>query len=541
MTTPHTQLPKASRSTPYPDNVRTPEGGNALLDRALRYLRRFWKNNRGNYAVVFALSLAPLTTAVGAAVDLSRAVLVHNRLTHALDAAGLAVGGAVGQSEERLRALAQDFFNANYPATELGTPGQITVQSTERIVTISASAEVSTLIMGLVGIDAITVAATTEVTRETKGLEVVMVLDNTGSMNSSNKIGALRDAAEELVHILFGDAAYPEKLRASLVPFVTAVNIKNDEFSMDWIDTDARSTWQGTNFFEEDGERISHLELFDRMDVEWKGCVESRAAPYDVLDTPPDPGNPDTLFTPYLWPDEPDNGDNEYHNKYLPDERKNKECKKKDLDCIQRSLRKYGRNSPSIDDSPSSTRGPNMSCANPLVPLTNNRDYLLDRIRGMKAWNNSGTNAAAGLSWGWRVLSPTPPFTTGKAYDDPDYKKALILLTDGENTIFGGWNSHNRSNYSSYGYLAQERLGTSNRGTAANRINDKVAELCTNIKAQGIRIYTITFRLNSNSVREVFRNCASEPKLYFDSPSNEELRTVFQKIAQDLSNLRISK
>ena len=63
-----------------------------------------------------------------------------------------------------------------------------------------------------------------------KRLEIVLVLDNTGSMQLGGKIDALRVAAQDMVDILFGDEQTPEKLFMGLVPFVATVNIgKNME------------------------------------------------------------------------------------------------------------------------------------------------------------------------------------------------------------------------------------------------------------------------------------------------------------------------
>ena len=118
--------------------------------------------------------------------------------------------------------------------------------------------------------------------------------------------------------------------------------------------------------------------------------------------------------------------------------------------------------------------------------------------------------------------------------------KAIILLTDGEN-VLGTQNNHNGSYYTAYGYLAEGRLGTTNGWTASNRLDDKTAQICENIKERGIRLYTITFQVSSSSTQTLMRECATSPSLYFDSPSNEELTTVFQAIARDLSNLRLSR
>lgn len=505
------------------------------VERVSDVVRRMLAHTGGNYALMFALSLLPITASVGAAVDMSRALLVKARLSQALDAAGLAVGGMTGLSETQAIAVANSYFNANYPVHEIGTPGTLSVRVTDQTVTLSAAANLETSVLAAVGIDQISVSMATEITRESKGLEVVMVLDNTGSMNSNGKIGALREAAGELVDILFGSQAHPEKLKAALVPFVTSVNIKGQGFSMDWMDTTAESPYHGSNFEPtNEGTRHNHFDLFDGItNAAWKGCVEARPAPYDTDDTPPNPGIPATRWVPYFWPDEPDTSYS-YSNNYMYDR------KRGDEENRQRSTRKYQNRSGSIDEYPSTTYGPNKSCPQPVVPLTNDRDHLLQEINAMRAWNNSGTNIPLGLVWGWRVLSPASPYTEGTSYTDPEVTKALILLTDGDNVVVSQ-NTHNRSDYTGYGYLDQQRLGTDSVYWAEQRLNEKVSELCGRIKAEGVRVYTITFQLNSSSLTQIFRSCASNPDLYFNSPSNEELRLAFQAIAKDLSNLRISR
>jgi hypothetical protein len=37
------------------------------------------------------------------------------------------------------------------------------------------------------------------------------------------------------------------------------------------------------------------------------------------------------------------------------------------------------------------------------------------------------------------------------------------------------------------------------------------------------------------------RACATDPEMYYNSPSNEELDSIFQDIAKGLADLRISK
>lgn len=484
-------------------------------------------------ALIFAIALLPLTAATGAAIDLNRAFIVEQRLERALDAAGLAVGTAPTATDAEMKALAQSFFDANYDDAETGVPSEVLAVSANGRITLSATAELPTTIMKVVGYDTMTVSSKVEIVRESKSLEIAMVLDNTGSMASNGKIGALRTAAEDLVKIMFGDQENPPLLRMALVPFVTAVNIKSDGFDMNWMDQNGDSRFHGENFDPNKGP-TNHFTLFNNIkNTSWKGCVEMRPEPYDTLDTAPSAGNADTLFVPYFWPDGSDK-DNDYKNDYTDDETNGNGPKR------QRNGGKYTNANISVDETPSSTKGPNRSCARPLVPLTNSKTTLLTEIDAMAAWYDSGTNIAEGLAWGWRVLSPGEPFTEGKSYSDPDVQKAIILLTDGNNEIVSQ-NTDNNSDYTSFGFVGTGRLGVTSRSAARDIVDDKVAEMCGRVKDEGVRVYTITFQLNSSSLAEVFRDCASEPELYFNSPSNEELKRTFQAIAFDLSNLRIAR
>lgn len=505
----------------------------AVKTRLRSHLGRFAGDQRGNLAMIFALSLLPLSAAAGAAIDLNRAFIVQQRLERALDAAGLAVGASPAATIEQMQAMAQSFFDANYNENELGVPGELMLTPGDGRMTLAATAELPTTVMKIVGFDSLTVGSEIEVIRESKALEIAMVLDNTGSMAWNGKIGALRTASEDLVSILFGDQDNPELLRMSLVPFVTAVNIKADGFDIKWMDEDGESEYHGENFDKKKGP-TNHFELFAGIgNAEWKGCVEMRPEPYDTLDTAPTSSNPDTLFVPYFWPDEPDTERNA-HNNYANDRKGGKKKSR------QKYSPKYIGYNVSVDETPSSTTGPNKSCARPLVPLTNSKSTILNEVRAMEPWYNSGTNIAEGLAWGWRVLSPGAPFTEGSSFNDPDVQKALILLTDGNNEIVSQ-STFNKSDYTSFGYIGKKRLGTNKISNARKIIDEKVAEMCGRVKDEGVRIYTITFQLSSPSLQEIFEECATEPELYFDSPSNEELREAFQAIAYDLSNLRLAR
>ena len=159
--------------------------------------------------------------------------------------------------------------------------------------------------------------------------------------------------------------------------------------------------------------------------------------------------------------------------------------------------------------------------------------------------NNSGTNVAEGLTWGWRVLSPEEPFSQGAPYADAETQKVLVLLSDGRNQIVRNGEA-TQSDYTSYNYLAAGRLGSTNDYLVAERaVDEKVKRVCEKVKAQGIRLYTVLFQVDFDRTKEVFRNCASKgddgKPLYFYVPAASELETAFARIGEDLTSIRISR
>ena len=203
-------IPSEHQSVDMQRKGTTQGKANGNCERPDGVLNRLWRCRHGGIAIIFALTAVPLILAAAAAVDISRMLIVRTRLGYALDAAGLAVGSSEG-SEEQLQNVMQTFFDANYPEEELGIPATPDMEIDGNIICLTAHADVDTTLLQIIGIDEFTVNANNEIVRETTGLEVVLVLDNTGSMFGS-KLTALEDASEDLVDILFGQEEVAEKL-----------------------------------------------------------------------------------------------------------------------------------------------------------------------------------------------------------------------------------------------------------------------------------------------------------------------------------------
>jgi hypothetical protein len=103
-----------------------------------------------------------------------------------------------------------------------------------------------------------------------------------------------------------------------------------------------------------------------------------------------------------------------------------------------------------------------------------------------------------------------------------------VLLTDGEN--FGG---------SGDSYRGVFGIGTD----AQSAMDARLRILAANIKAQGIKIYTIQLGSDGLGSQQLLKDVASAPDApyYNDAPDAAALQQVFQQVANNLTQLRISR
>lgn len=463
---------------------------------------RLREENRGSVFPLFAFSIIPLIGASGLAVDATKAFMVKDQLQKSIDAAALAAGNA--SSVDNMQGDAQQFFDANFHFDSSLAAHQavnVVVDSIEDTIMITASADVPTSFMTVFGMDKISVSADTLVRRQTRGMELVLVIDNTGSMRWSGKLDAAKTAAADLVDIVYGNEETVEDLYVGLVPYVAFVNVGNSHTS--WL----RPVAAGGR------------DLSDFSPTTWKGCVMARSGDDDRNDDPP----AESIFDAYFWEDtipHSSGGDNSWI---------------------------WGDGSFHINEDHASGVGPNGGCADPIIPLQTSKTTVKTAIAGMEYWPRGGTHVNTGLVWGWRVISPRwrglwgapTPVELPLDYDNTQMEKVVVLLTDGNNeyisSAIGG------SHYSAYGRIVD--FGFATIDDAEEELNDRTTDTCVAMKAQGIIMYTITFGSSpSAAIRTLMQNCATDPNThYFHAPNNATLQTIFRAIGQQLSNLRIEK
>lgn len=540
------------------------------------FLRRFAGDRRGNVAIFTALAALPLLAAAGVAIDTARASRSHNALQVAVDSAALAaaasdkvnmVGLTTAQKATRrkeLEDLARNYVKSNY--ADEGAEATITVDVTDTTLTVSGQKLYPTTLMSLVGYKTVGIDARAEVNLQggiSENIEIILVMDTTGSMNQNNRLRDAKLAAKDLITTVLGDAKSDDKVKFALVPFSGSVNVGADKLNSGWIDTTGKASvskvnftdaayhnmqgWNDMKYVNSKGQTVS---------LPWNGCVEARLGDLAVNDTAPSVTKPDTLFTPYFAPDESSSGNESFPNSSyvsLSNEKKNISGSKTDAKRQANQTKYATKTFTSLTGA-----GPWYNCAaSAIVPLTTDRTTIEAGIDAMEGRGN--TVLPEGFTWGWRVMSPSQPFPEGAAYNDKKWRKVLVFMTDGENDVSVDANTLNGSYYTAYGYakapLAKNRFGTTTSSKAIGQLDAKLTTACTNLKANAepredpknkaktipsIEIYTIAFQAPS-AAKTLLKSCATSEGYYIDAANGTELKDAFKAIGARLKTMYLSK
>jgi Flp pilus assembly protein TadG len=591
-----------------------------------RHSRRAFLHDRaGNVAMMWGLMGTVLVGLIGLTVDFTRAQSIRNAMQNAADGAALVAERSSNLSMGARTDAARAFFDAEvgdmisdvtFTVQQLPTGGHRVEARYPMPVSL---ARIISDEDWVIGVEAEAQA------QASPPIEVALVLDNTGSM--SNDMNALRSAASDLAadllsldgdtvrvalvpfvaqvnignqqsHLAWidqaGAAPYNgELLEDRSIAFrtrttnganATGSNCENistlptgypagSPYRLTWRrggGLGAGSSNRCYAWTPADG--VSHLQLFNMIaNEDWKGCVEARPEPFDITDQAPNVATPASMFVPFFWLDTTDGYSNSYFTDTVGDIPNATMSTSMGGSSSTRNMQearmfnpfKYRNNNATIVTSAPNTRGPNRGCPTPVVPLTSDDSIIQTNIVAMRHWSGGGTNQAEGLAWGWRVLSPTPPFTEGAAYG-PDVRKVIVLMSDGENTNVGS-DPVMSSDYSAYHHLGlwsdyadgsllgqliggilhgilppQYRRNINNSSQYVTYVNEREAALCTNIKNEDIEIYTVIFRETDQDTENLMRNCASGNDHFFRADNAQELAQAFDAIGSGIGSLRLT-
>ncbi|HKP79635.1 MAG TPA: pilus assembly protein TadG-related protein, partial [Phenylobacterium sp.] len=279
-------------------------------------------DERGNVAIVVALSIAPLCVAGLGAVDLARATNAKSQLQDALDAAALSAARSTAQTDSELKTAGDRVLAQNLAlGDDFDLASSTFHATTDGKVVASAQLNIRPFIAGLLSEGVMSIDATTEVVRSSVKVEIALVLDTTGSMTEGTKLADMKKAAKDFVtkmEEVSKKSVEPDTVRISLVPFSNAVRVDETLYrNATWIDQSGVSPINDEIFTTATGvQHANRFTLFSDLGATWRGCVEMRQAPYDVQDTAPAVGTPATLYTPYFAVDEPDSKTSGYAADY---------------------------------------------------------------------------------------------------------------------------------------------------------------------------------------------------------------------------------
>ncbi len=482
----------------------------------LKKFFRFLSEVTGNVTIIFALGGIPMIAAIGAAVDYGRASASNAVIQAAADAAAIAAAADPKISDAKMTEIVNSYLVANGVDKAVVKISKVEVNADKKTGTVGVkvSGQFNTSLMNLVGISSLEIGGISEVQTGGQALEVALVLDNTFSMSEQGRLDGLKVAAHAMINQLFAANGGTADVKASIVPFADYVNVGMSHRNESWLDvpadtskTEAHNVWVPSNCKNVPVDGVTGAVRQEcvwtetaaqqtyTIDYKWEGCVGSRSA---ALDT-----RIDALSTHYVGL--LDNDQQGWHN---------------------------------------------VACGQAVTPLTSNASKLNADISSMDVTHDQSgqlytdtdiseapqTYIPAGLLWGWNMLDENVPFTEGKsksALADVRGSKALVLMTDGDNTL---------SPYD-YPWHVESPFDPAtgfdpNWGSIADQ---KTAELCENIKAAGITIYTVSLKVTKPASLQMLENCASSPTLAFNADDNTALLAAFKQIADTMMAVHITR
>lgn len=171
-----------------------------LMRRTHRRVRRFQGDERGSMILFGLFILILMLWAGGMGVDLMRLENQRTTLQNTLDRAVLAAAD-LDQTEDA-RLVVEDYFEKAGLAAYLDTVTVETTGAAFKRVSATASADVNTLFMNMLGVDRINAGGAATAEEGISELEISLVLDVSGSMgeqsaSGNTKLKDMQDAAKE--------------------------------------------------------------------------------------------------------------------------------------------------------------------------------------------------------------------------------------------------------------------------------------------------------------------------------------------------------
>lgn len=456
---------------------------------------QFMRDNRGGVAIIFGLSLLVLLMCAGVAVDFARGQSTKSSLQQDLDATLLFVGkqkileGSTYDYQSAAQTYIENLQRENHASSTIDIK---VTEPQQNLLKASAVVTMQTSLMKVFGVASMDVAAESEASIGQQPVEIALVLDNTSSMQGS-KIDALKNAATNLVDTVYSGPNADQNVKISVVSFAEYVNVGLGNRNMPWMSVpNDTSTTQNV------------CSTYQQPTVVPGSCHDV-AVTY-MIDGVPTPSTYQQCDYTY-GPPVTTCGDQTTTTKWYG--------------CA--GSRAYPLNTLDQDYSTPVPGIMNVSCPNEITPLTNQKNDVKNAISAMSVTGN--TYIPSGLMWGLATLSKDAPYDQSEdVVNGQKVRKIMVLMTDGFNTL-----------------SMTDPYDGSHRGSDTTQANAYTQELCTNIKAQKITVYTVAFEVTDSNIKTILQGCASSGDKYFSAANGSELQEAFAKIAADMAPLHLTQ
>lgn len=469
--------------------------GTSAQSRCRARLGEFAGDTKGNVMMTFGLMAFSLFGMVGGAVDLGRWLNARDQTIMAVDAAVLAAGQALQTNpadEAGAVAVAMAYYNANKTSriTTINDTVGFEVTNNGGMIQATGNVELKTYILGILdphrtlGLHELPLFAANElpqaIIKQESDIgfnrEVSLMLDVSGSMGSGTKLADMKYAAKDLVNLIMKDPGADTWTKVAVVPFSGDVRPPAAIRTLVTPPTSNPSWPSSRSIVTSTGGKKGGTTTTTYYRT---NCIAERS------------------------------GTNAYTNEV------------------------GGTTSNFV--MPTYTKD-SASCSTPssgeMTPLKNDKTAILAKIQNLTL--GGGTAGHLGTAWAYYFLSPewngVMPSSANHAqpYGTEKLKKIAILMTDGEYNY----------QYDSQGYST----GLSIAGSSVNGKTSaqQAVELCTNMKADGIEVYTVGFELGGNQTAiNTLANCASGADHAYIADNGAALKAAFRDIAIKLTELHL--
>lgn len=465
-------------------------------------LARFRQDDEGNVAMIAALSVIPILSVVGLAMDLQLTSTQRAGVQAAVDSAVIAGAKSLqaGSSQEEIAIDVNNYVAALISQNSRGTECNsvmVTVGQDEETIDASVSCTQKTTLSHVFGRKTMAFNVRSGSAYGVGDVEVAMVFDVSGSMNDSNRMTSLKAAANDAL-----DVFLPKDASTGTTPGEGVLISMTSYDHM--INAD--------EFFED----VTGLKPKRKVDVEYEECTKvSSSSGKKKKGKGKGKGGSKTCEQ---WETKvkqftiestcvAERGNPEAFTDVAPG-------KDAWIEPAQYTVKtKY--NSSTMAAVPTSV---SVDSCNPYgpQPLTNDRGALDKYVKDLEP--HGGTAGHMGFAWGWYSLSPNwknvwPSISEPAEYNSGKTTKAIIMMTDG-----------------AFLHAVDNSLGTS---------SEQAVLMCDAIKDEGILIYTVAFQA-PKAGKDTLKACATSDEYAYEPKTTSELSDAYTNIARSISDLRIS-